>query len=51
LSSNFSGDEDEELDADLGSASKKRRSIKTVKVKKSSLNKCVYHYAALFIKY
>uniref|UniRef100_A0A2N9ILA6 Sister chromatid cohesion protein n=1 Tax=Fagus sylvatica TaxID=28930 RepID=A0A2N9ILA6_FAGSY len=33
------GDEDEELDADLGSASKKRRSIKTVKVKKSSLNK------------
>ncbi|XP_062151070.1 sister chromatid cohesion protein SCC2 [Alnus glutinosa] len=33
------GDEDEELDADFGSASKKRRITKTVKVKKSSLNK------------
>ncbi|KAM3760976.1 hypothetical protein ACB098_01G233000 [Castanea mollissima] len=35
----FEGDEDEEFDAELGSASKKRRSNKTVKVKKSSINK------------
>ncbi|XP_065632831.1 sister chromatid cohesion protein SCC2 isoform X2 [Quercus suber] len=35
----FEGDEDEELDAELGLASKKRRSNKTVKVKKSSINK------------
>ncbi|KAJ4707340.1 Sister chromatid cohesion protein [Melia azedarach] len=32
-------DEDEEPDADLGSASKRRRNIKSVKVKKSALNK------------
>ncbi|XP_007032705.2 PREDICTED: nipped-B-like protein B isoform X2 [Theobroma cacao] len=32
-------DEDEELDAELGSASKKRRSTKSVKAKKSALNK------------
>jgi hypothetical protein len=43
----MSGDEDEELDADFGSASKKRRITKTVKVKKSSLNKCAYQYAVL----
>ncbi|KAJ0043650.1 hypothetical protein Pint_19084 [Pistacia integerrima] len=35
----FEADEDEEFDADFGSSSKRRRSIKTVKVKKSALNK------------
>ncbi|XP_044468075.1 sister chromatid cohesion protein SCC2-like [Mangifera indica] len=35
----FEADEDEEFDADFGSASKRRRSVKTVKVKKPALNK------------
>ncbi|KAG2715540.1 hypothetical protein I3760_03G083100 [Carya illinoinensis] len=35
----FEGDEDEDPGPEIGSASKKRRSIKTVRVKKSSLNK------------
>lgn len=39
----FSGEDDEELDADFGSASKKRR--KSVKAKKSAANKCAYQYA------
>ena len=38
----YSGDEDEELDPEFGSASKKRRTVKTVKAKKSLSNKCVY---------
>ncbi|PON83467.1 Coatomer beta subunit [Trema orientale] len=32
-------EEDEEIDAEIGSASKKRRSVKTLKVKKSAVNK------------
>ena len=39
----MSGEDDEELDADFGSASKKRR--KSVKAKKSAANKCAYQYA------
>ncbi|XP_052198157.1 sister chromatid cohesion protein SCC2 isoform X2 [Diospyros lotus] len=33
------GEEDEEFDADFGSASKRRRTFRTTKVKKSSMNK------------
>ncbi|KHG26754.1 Nipped-B-like protein [Gossypium arboreum] len=36
-------DDDEEPDAELGSASKKRRSTKTAKAKKSALNKCIFY--------
>lgn len=35
-------EEEEEYDAELGSAPKKRRTVKTVKVKKSASNKCAY---------
>lgn len=45
FTSYFLDDEDEELDAEVGSASKKRRSAKSVKAKKSALNKCAYSYA------
>lgn len=39
-------EEDEDPDAEIGSASKKRHSIKTVKVHKSSFNRCAYLYSA-----
>lgn len=45
----FSVEEDEENDVEFGSASKKRRSIKTVKVKRSAFNKCA-HLQALFLR-
>lgn len=37
-------DEDDILDAEFGSTSKRRRSIKTVKVQKSSFNRCAHLY-------
>lgn len=42
----FAVDEDEEVDADLGSASKRRRTMKNVKVKRSAFNRFAYHILA-----
>ncbi|KAL6013457.1 hypothetical protein ACLOJK_003955 [Asimina triloba] len=43
----FDGDEDEDFDADGGSVSKRRRNVRSVKVKKSTGNKCGYHYSLI----
>ena len=40
----YVGDEDEDDDLDNGSVTKKRRNTRTANIRKSTGNKCAYHY-------